>query len=240
MRSSRLTTGGLAFALLALVAIGIVLALPAGATAPDERRSLTVVGSGAVTATPDVAEWSFGVRTDAPTAAEALRANSAAMQKVLDALTDAGISSADLRTEQVSVFRNGGEEGFDTIGETTPPGFTATNTVHTTIRNVATAGDVIDIAVGAGANQVFGPTLTVSDSETPYAQALELAYDAALAKAERLAEHAGLSVGEALTIEEAGASPIAVAAQDGAEESVPVAPGQSRIEATLTVTFAVS
>ncbi|MGH2996247.1 MAG: SIMPL domain-containing protein, partial [Gaiellaceae bacterium] len=86
-------------------------------------EGITVTGSGKATLVPDVAEWSFGVQTDADTAAAALAANSEAMEGVLTALRGAGIDKKDLRTEQVSVYPRTSDDGRSVVG------YTATNTV---------------------------------------------------------------------------------------------------------------
>jgi len=47
-------------------------------------------------------------------------------------------------------------------------GYKASNTVTATIRKLGDAGDVVDAAVGAGANQVSGPNLLASDQDAAY------------------------------------------------------------------------
>src|SRR6186713_1603274 len=65
---------------------------------------ITVVGSGTADVVPDVADWSFGVSSQAATASDALSANASAMNAVLDALRSAGISKEDLQTTEVSLY----------------------------------------------------------------------------------------------------------------------------------------
>jgi len=59
---------------------------------------ITVVGTGTADVVPDVADWSFGVSSQAATASDALSANASAMNAVLDALKNAGVSKGDLQT----------------------------------------------------------------------------------------------------------------------------------------------
>ena len=76
------------------------------------------------------------------------------MRTLLAALREAGVS--ELQTQTVSVWPNWGDESrLD--------GYVATNTVGGVVA-VGRAGGAIDAAVAAGANQVYGPTLT---STTP-------------------------------------------------------------------------
>ena len=218
----------------ALAASAGALAAPAAAAG----EGITVVGSGSAQAVPDVAEWSFGVQTSGETAAAALAANSAAMDDVVAALRDSGIDEDDLQTEQVSVYPRTSDDGLTVVG------YDASNTVRATIRDLDRAGPTVDAAVSAGANQVYGPTLTLSDSKAQYSAAVEAAFDDARARAEAIAEKAGVSLGAPVAIVEGGgggAAPSfdrALAAEAGAAD-VSVQPGTQEVGATLTVTFAV-
>ena len=198
---------------------------------------ITVVGTGNARAVPDVADWSFGVRADAATASGALQAAGSTTRAIVAALKNAGIAKADLRTEQVSLYPNMSEDGR------TVSGYSASSSVHATVRDISKAGAVIDAAVGAGANEVYGPTLRVSDTREQYRSAAEQALDDARTRAEALAAKAGLTLGGPIAIIESG-GPMPyygerTLAADAAE-SVPIEPGVNEITATLTVTFSIA
>jgi uncharacterized protein YggE len=226
---------GLAAATLALACAAVVLfALPAGAQAPEGGRTITVTGTGSVTAVPDRAEWSFGVQTDAPTGSEALRRNSAAIAKVVAALKAAGVADSDLTTEQVSLYPRTSPDGTEVIG------YTATSSVRAVIRDISKAGAIVDAATAAGANQIFGPTLTVSDTETLYRQALDEAFAQAGERAARLAKTAGASLGRVISITESPAGvpvPLAGKAAAGEGGDVAISPGTTEIQGTLVVSY---
>jgi uncharacterized protein len=198
---------------------------------------ITVVGTGSATATPDTAEWSFGVQTSADTAEAALGANSAAMEKVVAALRGAGIAEDDLQTEQVSVYPRTSDDGLSIVG------YDASNTVRATIHDLGRAGGIVDTAVAAGANQVYGPSLTVSDADAQYAAAMDAAFDDARARAEAIAEKAGVELGAPVAIVEgSGGGPVPYyggADVEGAAEEAVVEPGTQDIAVTLTITFAI-
>jgi uncharacterized protein YggE len=225
-----------------LVALGVAAALlatfswPAGAAAPDESRGLTVSGVGVVRVAPDVAEWSFGVQTEAATAREALRKNAQEIAAVIVALKAAGIAPQDIRTQQVSLFPRTSPEGTQVVG------YTASNTVSAVVREIAKAGVIVDAAAEAGANQIFGPTLTVSSSDALYEQALDRAYDQAVVKAKRLAAKAGVSLGQPVSIVEGSVSgplqPFIAKAEAGGD--TPIETGLTEIQASVSVTFAIS
>jgi uncharacterized protein len=199
---------------------------------------ITVTGSGTAHAVPDVADWSFGVQSDAGSAKDALAQAAAATRKIVDALRNAGVAKEDLRTEQVSLYPRTSNDGLSVIG------YSASSSVHATVRDLGKAGSVVDTAVKAGANQVYGPSLRVSDNQAQYRAAVDAAMDDARARAQALAARAGVTLGGPIAIVESGVSypgPVydrAMAA--GAESAMPIEPGIDQISAALTVTFAIS
>jgi hypothetical protein len=199
---------------------------------------ITVIGSGTARTVPDVADWSFGVQSEAETASAALNAAGEATRRIVAALRDAGIAKEDLRTEQVSLYPRTTDDGRAVIG------YTAASTVHATVRDLGKAGSVVDAAVEAGANQIYGPTLRVSDSRAQYRAAVDAAFDDARAHAEALAAKAGVTLGGPIAIVESGGSPPVFAEGErlaaDAAQGVPIEPGTQEIGATLTVTFAIS
>lgn len=201
---------------------------------------ITVVGTGSAKAVPDVTEWSFSVRSEAESAAAAMSENAAATRRVIDALRAAGIDRDDLRTEQVSLYPRMSEEA-QVEGSQGVTGYTASNTVHVTVKGVERAGAVVDAAVGAGANEVYGPSLRVSESDEEYGQAVDAAFDDARAKAEAIAAKAGLTLGAPVAVVEGGGGgPIAYGEAAALDAAVPIEAGSQQIQAFLTVTFAVS
>ena len=189
---------------IALVA-GLVLAAaalagvlrPEGASAveaPEGVDTVTVSGTGVVTAVPDRAEISAGVESRAPTARAALAANAAAMRKVLDALRARG--GKEITTQAVSL-----STAFDQNGQ--PNGFVASN-IASAETTLGGAGALIDAAVDAGANSVNGPSLSRSDAEELYREALEGAVADARGRAAILAKAAGRELGRVTAMAEAG------------------------------------
>jgi uncharacterized protein YggE len=208
-----------------------------GESASAPALGITVVGTGSAKAVPDVAEWSFGVRSEAESAEAAMRENGVATSRVIAALKAAGIARRDLRTEQISLYPQTDEYGHSVNG------YSASNTVHATIRNVDRAGTVIDAAVRAGANEIYGPNLLVSESDEQYAQAVDSAYDDARRRAEAVAAKAGVVLGRPIAIVEGGGGGDVVygeAYRTAADLAVPIEPGTQQIQATLTVTFEIS
>jgi uncharacterized protein len=221
-----------ATALLATLALAGTIRLPdfaranGSAAATDE---LVVSGVGSVRSVPDEAELSFGVDSRRTTAKEALAANGEAMRKVISALRDAG--ARDLATQYVSVWPVSGEGGSIV-------GYSASNSVSATVE-VARAGDLIDAATGAGANDVSGPELRASDADRLERRALAAAVADARSRAEALAKASGRSPGRITAISEAVAQPVPLygSASVAPDAATPVVPGKQETSATVNVTF---
>jgi uncharacterized protein YggE len=221
---------------IAVVAVLAIAAL-AGVGRPDAARgetatpdTVTTVGHGVVTVAPDVATVTAGVHTQAASAADALAQNARLMNRVIAALESAG--GSDLQTQQVSLYPQQNEQGQVTA-------YVADNSVSATAR-IAAAGPLVDAAVGAGANNVSGPSLSVSDRDARYRAALGKAVDDAHAKAEALAKAGGFSVGVVSSVTEQAANapvPVFQAAAAKSDSATPVEPGTQDVTADVTVTF---
>ena len=219
---------------LVLVTAALVGVLrPEGASAVDPvpaTDSVTVTGTGIVTAVPDRAQISAGVESRAATARAALQANATAMQKVIDALEARG--GKDITTQTVSL-----STAFDEQGR--PNGFVASN-VASAETTLAGAGALIDAAVAAGANTIYGPSLSRSDADALYDQALEKAVSDAKDRAGLLARAAGRDLGRVTAIVEGGADvaiPFAAKREAAADSSTPVVSGPQETSASVSVTY---
>jgi uncharacterized protein YggE len=202
----RLVLGaGAAFVVLAFAGAG------SAATSASGGRTITVTGSGSVTVVPNRALFSFGVTTQGRTAAGALAENAGEMRKVIAALKDAGIAAADIQTASVSLSPRYSQDGETILG------YTASNTVSATSKDINKAGSTVDAAVAAGANQVSGPSLTRADSSRARLGAVRSVVEGSSAP-----------------------TPIPLAKTAGPVEATPIQPGTQEVDATVTVEFAIS
>ena len=220
---------------LTFVAVFAALSIPVPASSAEaEPGSITVQGTASVASIPDRAELSFGVESQGQTAKAALAANAAEMRRVIAAVKAAG--GTGVRTQSVALSPRYDEQNQ-------VQGFVATNSVSATIKEIARAGALIDAAVDAGANQVYGPSLARGDQGDLYRDALKAALADARASAQALAAASNLALGRITSIVEGGGTaPEPYAAADKAMEagSTPIEPGTQQTTATVSVTFAVS
>ncbi len=221
--------------LLVVAALLAAVSVPGSASsAAAETGGLTVQGTASVAAVPDRAELSFGVESQGQTAKAALAANAAEMRRVIAAVKAAG--GTDVKTQSVSLSPRYNERNE-------VQAFVATNTVSAAVKEISRAGALIDAAVNAGANQVYGPSLSRSDQGELYRNALKAAVADARASAQALASASNLSLGRITAIVEGGGSapqPYAVADKAMEGGSTPIEPGTQQVAAVVSVTFAVS
>lgn len=225
--------------------LAAALAIPAAAiaqapvqpAASTDGTLLSVSATGEARRVPDVATVSAGVVTQAADANAALRANAEQMNRLMEAVREAGIAERDIQTSDLGVS----PQYHRADGQARQiSGYEARNTVNLTVRDIAGLGGVIDALVAAGANQVYGPNFQIGEPDEARDEARRAALDAARARAELYAEALGLRVRRIVSISEGGGfmprPMMAVRAMD-AMESSPVSPGESTLSVNLDVVF---
>ena len=223
----------------------LALALAAAACAPMAppdafprgASTVTVSGTGTVSVTPDQAEITTGVVTQAPTAAPALAANSEAMERLLEALGRLDIAPRDIQTASISVSpqRRQGKDGQ----ASEIVGYEVTNQVRVKVRDLSRLGRVLDQQVGQGANLVYGIHFGLQEPAPLLDEARKRAMADARRKALLYASGAAMKLGRVVAVQEAGVTGPRpqMAPRMTMSAAVPVAPGEQEIQASVTVTF---
>lgn len=219
----------------------LMLLGPLAAPAMAQDATLTVTGTGEVAVAPDMARISLGVIQEAETAAEAVRAMSADMEKVLASLAAAGIAPQDIKTSGLRIdLRQDYNQG---TGVTHIIGYLAATDVMVQVKALDTLGQVLDSVVQDGANQMNGLTFDLQDRKPVLDDARRAAVADARDKAALFADAAGVTLGRIVRLTESGGvsvpQPMFRMAMDSAE-SVPVAAGQITISADVTVDYALT
>jgi len=160
------------------------------------------------------------------------------MGKVLLALKGAGIDEKDYQTSRLSLQP---QYAPNRSGPSPVVGYRASNRVTIRVRDITKVANVIDVLVGAGANEVGGINFMVSQASKLLDDAREKAVADARRKADIYAKAAGVTLGEPLSISEEGSSvplyrgkmaaPMAAGAQ--------VAQGEETLSVTVSVTWAI-
>lgn len=223
----------------------VVATLPGAANAQTVTvtrppTTLTLNVEGRATRTPDIAEVSGGVVTNAATAAEAMAENARKMTAVVAAVRKNGIAERDIQTAGLSLAPQ-----YRYVNNQPPEmtGYQATNSVNLRIRKIADTGKLLDTLVGVGANQINGPNFKVDDSAAALDEARAAAVKAAQARAALYAKATGMSVRRILSLSEnAGFDPgprpmMRMAAMEASDAAPPVLPGEIALTINLTVVY---
>lgn len=197
-------------------------------------EGISVTGVGEAHGPPTIAKVTIGVETRAVGASEAIGNANQRMQAVLAALTQAGVASADVQTNNLSLSYERtsyappeppppvplpapGKPGAPSKTETTatraeqapaslPEGFyRASNTVSVTIRDLPKIGQILGAATTAGADEMLGIEFRIEDTSALETKARELAVADAKLRAERLAQLSGVKLGRPISIIESSA-----------------------------------
>jgi uncharacterized protein YggE len=232
--------GALLIAVLALGAIGAsLLTRPATAQAQavgvTGMRQVTVVGNGEVKVTPDTASVQIGVEITAPTTQEALTQNTAQATAIIEKIKGLGVAEKDIQTSGFNISPTYDSDGRQVTG------YTVSNMVSVTIRDLAQAGKLLDQVVQAGANRIYGVSFSVADPAAALAQARDRAVADAKTRADQLAKDAGATVGQVLVItENVGSTPVPMPMMDrvvAAGAPVPVQAGEQGYSAQVQITY---
>jgi hypothetical protein len=212
----------------------------------DPAPRIQVTGEGSVDIAPDMAILTLSVMREAPTARKALSDNSAAMAKVLDAMTALGIEKRDLQTSNFNIqprYTNPPRQGAGSGEAAKLVGYTVRNALTVRVRDISKVGEVLDTSVTLGVNEGGGIQFTNDDPSAAITQARVMAMEQALSKARTLAKAAGVKLGKVLEISEQnyGPRPMAMAKMSFAmdAESVPIAAGENSYNVTVNATLAI-
>lgn len=230
---------------LALMAAVPAVAQQGGSTvtaATTQGPILSFSVSEEVRSRPDQATVGAGVTTTAPTAVEAMRANAAAMDKLIAAAKARGIKAEDIQTSGINLSP---QYDYNNRGDGQPPrflGYQVSNSVRATTSRIEDIGPLLDALVAAGGTNVDGPFFGMKDPDAQLVGARGTAIKAAEAKAQDYARLAGFRGVELVSISEGGSfgpqppMPMVRMAMDaGSAKATPVEPG--RVANSLTLNF---
>ncbi len=203
--------------------------------------TITVVGDGTVSIEPDTAQAVIGVETAGDTVKGASAENADIMTAVMAALAEAGIEAKDMQTTGYNVYA---DRGYGPEGPSQEATYRVSNNVNVIIRDLETVGDILDAAIEAGANNIYGVSFSLDKPSVVESDARAKAIDDARAKAQELADLAGMQLGQVLSISEIVgsnggfyANSFRNAEAAGLGGGGPITPGQLELSMQLQIVF---
>jgi uncharacterized protein YggE len=226
------------FALALIAAAGAACAQMPPALPPVP--SIQTTGEAVLEVKPDQAKIDVAVVSQAQTAQQAALQNASRVDAVIKALRSAGGPAADVQTVSYSIqpdYKYPRPGGAPEIS-----GYTARNTVRAATSNLAGVGNLIDAALGAGANQVERVEFTLKNDAEARAGALREAALKARASAQAIASALGLRILRVLEVQQSGGMqpprPVIMGmmrAEAAAAPPTPIEPGAIEVRAEVTL-----
>ena len=210
--------------------------------ANGEPRLIQTYGEAEVAAEPDLVRIGLAIETRSSSAEQAVEENARLANAVLEALKGFGLTEDEIQTGtyQLYSYREWYDERPAGEGSIT---YQAVNEVIVHTNRVEEVGEMIDLAVRAGANNINFINFELENPQELQLQALQAATNQAEMKADAIAESAGEKISGLYRIREERTDymPYMVRqemAEDMAMEApTPIAPGEVTVKAAVTAEF---
>lgn len=228
--------------ILLLTTVGLLVFSSAGLASEDLSNVITVNGNGIVKVSPNMADLSFAVVTEAADAGTATTQNAKMVNKVIEALKNSGIPQADITTAGYNLYP---KYIYEENKSPRISGYEVRNEILVTVRDVANVGNTIDVAVKSGINQVQNIRFYVEGNMDQKIKALRQAIEDARSKAEVIAAALGKKIAGVKSATgdwyNDGPQPIILekrmAAGAGGAMDTPINPGMVEIRATAQIVY---
>ncbi|MGI6259240.1 MAG: SIMPL domain-containing protein [Anaerolineaceae bacterium] len=211
------------------------------ADATSGARTITVTGSGEVILVPDLAYINVGIHTEAEDVTSAVNSNNSQARAIKEAMVGMGVEEKDIQTSNFNVYSM---NRYDDMGNIAGTNYAVDNTLYIIVRDMPRMSEILDAALGAGANQIYGISFDIANRADAMAQARDLAIKDAEEKALSIANTAGVQLGQVLNISVKNNSYVQTLAGYGMgggmmdqAASVPVSAGQIVVTANADVVY---
>ncbi|MGH2619810.1 MAG: SIMPL domain-containing protein [Anaerolineales bacterium] len=228
-----------------LVVLG-ALAVAGCATAQDGEsgsETISVTGIGEARGDPDIATLNIGVNVANSGIDAAVEESNETVARITAALTGLGILEADIQTTSFNVWREDiySPETGQVTGEYR---YHVDSSVQVNVREISRASEVLKVAIENGANNIYGPSFAIDNTDALATQARAAAVADARARAEQVAAELGLTLGEVLSVKEVSGGPVyayfAAAGQGGGGgDGPPLSEGSLTVNVQLEISFAI-
>ena len=219
-------------------------------------NTITVSGTGEVSAVSDIATLSINLTKDGSTAKESQDLLNVEITNTLKYLKDQKIEDKDIKSEYggLSPKYSYSSQGVVCMSFPCPPvnndpkivGYTATQTITVKVRVVDSASNIKTGLAGIGVTDISGPTFSIDNEDAVKDSARSLAITNAKDKAKVLAKELGVKLGHVVSFSEnnGGNYPVMYSAKAATFDSVtgsapaPTLPkGENKITSDVSITY---
>ncbi|HBY56911.1 MAG TPA: hypothetical protein DEG96_03495 [Candidatus Atribacteria bacterium] len=187
-----------------IVLFGYPVNIPTAYAANENegQKIIQTYGEAELTASADLAKISLAIETRSSSANEAVEENAQLANRVLVALLNYGLPEDNIKTSSYRLYSYREAQKADSETEQEQVYYQATNEMLISTIQLDTVGEIIDLAVKAGANNINYINFELSDPQELMFQALKMATEQARRKAEAIAEGAGETIQQLFSIRE--------------------------------------
>jgi len=170
-----------------------------------EKNTITVSGIGEIWVKPDLAIIDFSINTEGKTVQEAFGENSKKMNSVIEAIKNQGVNEKDLKTTRFNIYPR--YEWIDKNiifpeGKRILVGYVVEQTLQVKIRDFEKIGEIINLAVERGINEMGDLQFIVEKEDELKSQARKEAIEKAKKEAQEIAQQLGVKLGKIVTFQE--------------------------------------
>jgi uncharacterized protein YggE len=205
---------------------------------PEPTPSIVTAGESVIRRAPDQAFVNAAIESRASNPRDASQQAANIMSAIRQRVTAAGIPTDALRTASYDV-----QQEVDFVqGRRVPRGYVARNALEIRVDQVERTGEIIDLAVQAGATSISGVRFELKDRVGAEREALRLAVADARGRADAAAAGAGKTIDRILRIEETRDRAIQPMVMVGAlartaeQATTPIEPGTIEIRSHVVMT----
>ncbi len=212
----------------------------------NKEATFDVSGESKIATVPDQAEVRLGITVNESTVKAAQDQANTVINNINTQLGQLGIEKKDIKTENYSLYPN---YDYSPGNAQRITGYSVNANLVVTMTDFAKLNQTIDLATGAGANQIGGITFSLSDDKKAEVEenARREAIDNAKSKATELAQLAGMRLGKIINVTEAPAGNITPIYKDalmaaegrgsGGGAPTNVEPGSTTFTYTVTLSY---
>jgi len=211
--------------------------------------TISIQGTGTITAKPDIASFSFNVHSEEETQ-EATQAKAAERENaILSYLREQGVADEDLKTSGYNLSPRY-EYKIDTTcrtycpGEQVQIGYQVDETVTVTVRDLARAGEFIAGAGARGAENISQLSYSIEDDAAFREEAIALAVKDAYEKAKTRAKSLNMRLGKLQSFSEQFSEPYypvystkAMSLDESSSATPELPTGEREIKASVSATY---
>jgi len=208
------------------------------------QETISVTGYGEARGDPDIATMNIGVNVVNTSIDAAVEESNETVARITAALKGMGILEADIQTTNFNVWKEDiySPETGQVTGEQR---YHVDSSVQVNVRDISLASQTLKVGIENGANNIYGPSFGIDNTDPLAAQARADAIADARARAEQVAAELGVTLGDVMSVKEISGGPVFAyfaapgLGGGGGGEGPPISEGSLTVSIQMEVNFSI-